>query len=95
MCDLFFIVDVTRGVFERIFATLCQKLGHAKLAYTNDRLLLLAPTLTLAIPPATDEILWGMKCSYVFNPVFCVTLNGLILGGWVFVVDVTRGLALR
>ena len=28
---------------------------------------------------------------YVFTPLPCVTLNGPILGGWVIVVDVTRG----
>ena len=37
------------------------------------------------------EFCWiRMQNSYVFNPVLCVTLNGKILGVWVFVVDVTR-----
>ena len=28
---------------------------------------------------------------YVFDTVLCVTLDGQILGRWVFAVDVTRG----
>ena len=31
--------------------------------------------------------------NYVISALLCVTLNGQILGGWVFVVDVTRGLS--
>ena len=52
-------------------------------------------TLEQFQPDKLARSIIGYNIRYVFNPVLCVTLNGQSIDRRVFLVDVSRGVALR